>query len=79
MAIKVLKRVVDILFAGSILFLLYLGYFIFFDKPVASAEFVNLYLKIGLRLFRSFCIYITKVCFEKNELNSTPLPPYPPA
>lgn len=65
MAIKVLKRVVDILFAGSILFLLYLGYFIFFDKPVASAKFVNLYLKLGYGYSALFVFTLLRFALRK--------------
>lgn len=62
---KIIKRIVDVITVCIIVFVLYLGYFIFFDKPTTSDEITSLYIKMGYGYLALFIILLIRTLFRK--------------
>ncbi|OPA77818.1 hypothetical protein BVG16_15450 [Paenibacillus selenitireducens] len=67
MPIKIIKRIVDIITVCAIVYVLYLGYFIFFDKPTTSYEITSLYVKTGYAYLTLFIILIIRTLVNKKR------------
>ncbi|URN93004.1 MAG: hypothetical protein NAG76_14265 [Candidatus Pristimantibacillus lignocellulolyticus] len=67
MSKKVIKRIVDIITVSTIVYVFYLGYFIFFEKPMTSHEITSLYVKIGYAFLALFIILLIRILVNKNR------------
>ncbi|NMO96707.1 hypothetical protein [Paenibacillus lemnae] len=61
-----MTKVINIALLGAILYLLYLGYFIFFDKPASLAGIASLYIKMGYAYLALFIILILKINIKRK-------------
>ncbi|MFF2484270.1 hypothetical protein [Paenibacillus sp. NPDC058071] len=64
---KWIKQIVDVAATCAIGFVLYVGYFIFFDKPAAPAEITSLYLKMSYAFVVLFIVLIIRVLLNKGK------------
>ncbi|OMF19721.1 hypothetical protein BK133_29770 [Paenibacillus sp. FSL H8-0548] len=60
MSKKIIKRIVDIITVCTIVYVLYLGYFVFFDKLMVPYEITSLYVKMGYAFTALFIILIIR-------------------
>lgn len=63
---KIVRRIVDIISLCIIIFVLYLGYFIFLDKPVTSYEITSLYIQMGYAFLSLSIILIIRILLKKK-------------
>lgn len=71
MSKKILKYIFDIITLCSIGFVLYLGYFIFFDKPTNPQEITTLYSKMSYAFLVLFVVLIVRVVLKKSKGTSS--------
>lgn len=62
----ILKRVVDIIILGAILYALYTGYYIFFDRPTNPEEIASLYLEMGYSYLLLLCTLLIRFYINKS-------------
>jgi len=70
MSKKIIKRIVDIIMVCVIVFVLYLGYFIFFAKPMTPNEITSLYVNMGYAFVVLFIILVISIN-KKKEIRLT--------
>ncbi len=66
MSKKIIKRTFDIITIGSIMYVIFLGYYIFFDKPTTPLEITSLYINMGYAFLALFIILLIRI-FAKHE------------
>ena len=67
MSKKLFKLIVNIITFCSVGYVLYIGYFVFFDKPVTPEEITKLYSKIESAYLTLAVILFIRVLLRKNR------------
>jgi len=65
MSKKIIKRTIDIITIGAIMYVIFYGYFIFFDKPTTPLEITSLYVKMGYAFLALFIILLIRIFAKK--------------
>ncbi|AIQ53397.1 hypothetical protein R70331_18875 [Paenibacillus sp. FSL R7-0331] len=68
MSKKTYKLIANIITFCSIGYVIYIGFFVFFDKPGASDEIAALYLKMGYAYAILAVSLITRAILKKNKI-----------
>ena len=64
---KFLKLIANLITLCSIGYVLYLGYFVFLDKPVTYEDITKLYSKMGYAFVTLFVVLILRTFLKKNN------------
>ncbi|GGG70514.1 hypothetical protein GCM10010918_27330 [Paenibacillus radicis (ex Gao et al. 2016)] len=68
MSKTLLKLIVNIITFCSIGYVIYIGYFVFFDKPVTSENITKLYSKMIYAYVTLVVILIMRAVLKKNRI-----------
>lgn len=66
MSKKIIKRVVDLLSIVAIAYVLFIGYFVFFDKPTAPIEIASLYTRMGYSFLALIITLLLRLFLNKK-------------
>ncbi|NIK21598.1 hypothetical protein [Paenibacillus lupini] len=67
---KFLKLLTNIISLYSIGYVLYIGYFVLFDKPVTNEDITKLYSKMGYAFVTLAVSLILRTFLKKNKFNN---------
>ncbi|MGQ8871128.1 hypothetical protein [Paenibacillus sp. TSA_86.1] len=64
---NMIKRMVDIAAIIAVGIVVYVGYFVFFDKPDNQVEITSLYVKMGYAFLALFIILLLRMFVNRNK------------
>ncbi|MBA2937182.1 hypothetical protein HZF08_02600 [Paenibacillus sp. CGMCC 1.16610] len=68
MSKKLFKLIANIITLCSIGYVIYIGYFVFFDKPVTPEDITKIYSKMGYAYVSLAVILITRALLRKYRI-----------
>ncbi|MCM3631087.1 hypothetical protein M3194_27625 [Paenibacillus glycanilyticus] len=68
MSKKWFKLVAEIITLCSIGYVVYIGYFVFFNKPVTPEDIIKLYLKMGYAYVTLAVVLILRAILRKSRI-----------